>query len=399
MNKILKYALIVLGTLVGVAFLYQFRTVVLLLVISLAITATTKPLVEKLNKWKIPKFIGQLMILIILSGAFVGLIIWAGPILLKDFQSLIDFLFTQYRTAYQNWIEGEFWQQVVFSYLPEPWRVTEYLLGSDGELILPAAINLSQSLTNFGSKLFMALIFSLYWAQDEDNFIRVVLSFMPVQKRGRIRKTWKEVEQAIGIFVRQEFLLGWIFALLIGLGYTIFNLPNPLILAFFGFFSWFIPLIGFAAFLVVVYLTTLSLGWGYVAVSVVFAFLIFMGIKYWLEPKLLNSIRYSSFMIVFWIVVLGSFLGFGGFLAGPVVAVALQAIWGEYLYHRAKKYDQKQTDLEISTLKERYANIRNRYAEIQDGYPSQELANIMKRLENSIHQAENVLQGEGHQTG
>jgi hypothetical protein len=150
-----------------------------------------------------------------------------------------------------------------------------------------------------------------------------------------------------------------------------------------------VPLLGFAIILIPVILTALSVGLWQVALSVAYTLLVFMGLKYWIEPKYLHSRRYSSFLIVFWIVVLGSFLGVGGYLAGPVVAVATEVIWSQYLQYRSgREFD----DLRLAGLTQKYAALHERYVATREEYPSPQLGSLIDRLERSLKKTERLVE-------
>lgn len=390
MNKVLKYTLIILLTMAMVALLYQFRSMIVLLVISLALTATSRPFLNRLSKWRVSGFIAQLLLLVLLVGVFVGIIFLIGPALMKELQTLSTSLFTRYYHAYPTWQEIDSWQKEFLSTLPEPNMLGAYMLGTEDELSMPTALNFTQGVAAFFGKIFMVFIFSLYWAQSQDRFIRMLASLFPAHQRGRIRETWKKAESAVSTYIRQELTLGLIAALLLGFGYSLMGLPYPITMTIVGFISWFIPLIGFALVLLPMYIATLSAGWSMFTLALSYTLLIFLLLKFWLKPKYLGDIRYSSFLITFWIVILGSFLGLGGFLAGPVVALALHAVWGQYLKYRLMPTGRKGLELQIAALQERYATAYKQYAALEKDHPSPQLGSIFERLKETLHQAETL---------
>ena len=143
------------------------------------------------------------------------------------------------------------------------------------------------------------------------------------------------------------------------------------------------------SFLIPVILTALSGGLWLVVLSVAYTLLVFMGLKYWIEPKYLHTRRYSSFLIVFWIVVLGEFLGVGGYLAGPVVAVATEVIWGQYLQYRTGR---ELDDLRLADLAQRYAALQERYTATREEYPYPQLGSLLDRLERSLNKTERLAE-------
>ena len=163
MRQIVKYTLVVLGTISAVFLIYQFRAVILLLVISLALTATNRPLLSYLGFYRIPGFLAQLLILIIIFTAVIGFVFLIGPELTAEIQLLTNDLLVEYGSIYSDWGTGSAWQQMIGGRLPEPGSLVDLFLGTSGELLLLTAVNLTQNLGSFFSNLFIVLIFSLLW--------------------------------------------------------------------------------------------------------------------------------------------------------------------------------------------------------------------------------------------
>lgn len=383
MRRIIKYVLVVLGTISVAVLIYQFRALVLLLAVSLALTATTRPLLKHLRKYRVPGFAAQLLIIIIMLASVVGFAFMIGHILIADIQHLTNNLLIQYSSTYEMWEAGASWQQMIADRMPEPGRLTDNFVGKNGELLMPAALDLTQNLVSMFSSLFIILAFSLYWAQDEDRFINFWLSLLPAGKRTPLRNAWLAVEKAVGRYIRHEFALGLVAAVLLGNGYALLGLPYSLGLAILAFIGWFIPLLGLALILIPVFLTALGSGWLVLALSIGYTLLIFMGLKYWVEPKYLHPQRYSSFLIVFWILVLGSIMGLAGYFAGPLVAVASQTVWGQYLKYRSRPQID---EVRLADIRERYAEVIDRYAVVHD--PSPRLESLMSRLERTFRHTE-----------
>lgn len=389
MRRILKYTLVVLGTISVAVLLYQFRVVLLLLVASLAVTATSRPLLDYLGRFRVPGFLAQLLVLILVLGAIIGIIILMSPLVGAEIQLLTDQSILQYSSAYRAWENGPAWQQTIASRLPEPSRLVDNLIGTNGELLFPAAIDLTQDLATFFTNFFILLTFSLYWAQDRNRFIHLWLSFLPPYRRIPVRNAWLATEQAVGGYLRHELVLGVGAALILGIGYALLGLPFHTTLALLAFIGWFIPLLGLAVILIPVFLTALGSGWAIVILSTAYTLLVMMGLKYWFEPKYLHPRRYSSFLIVFWILVLGSTLGLGGYLAGPVVAVASQTLWDQYLKNRSTR---ELEEIDLANLRQRYAKVYEKYSDIDEVDRPPQLNSLLARLEQTLNDTERLTE-------
>ena len=388
MKQTIKYTLIILATIFIAVLFYQLRMVIVLFVVSLALTATNRPLLTFLGQYRIPGFLAQLLIIITMLAILGGLYFLIGPQLIEEIQRWTNHTLIEYSTDYQVWSTGASWQQMIASRLPEPGNLGDYFLGANGELLWPTTINLTQILMNFFSNLFIVLMFSMYWAQDQNRLMRLWLSFLPVNRRILVRNAWLAVEQAVGRYLRHAVAVGLFAAFLLGIGYVLLGLPYPISIALVAFLSWFIPLIGFAGILIPVFLSALGVGWGTVIFAIAYTLLIVMVLKYWLEPKYFHPQRYSSFLIVFWIVILGGFLGLGGYIAGPIMAVVSQALWSQYIKNRSQR---ELDEIQVIDLRQRYKAVYERYAEIMGVTPNPQLDSLFDRLEHSLDQTEHLI--------
>ncbi len=95
-------------------------------------------------------------------------------------------------------------------------------------------------------------------------------------------------------------------------------------------------------------------------------------------------------MTVVWVVVLGSLLGVGGFVAGPIVAVGSEAVWKQYIKFRANRPETAEVEAQIAKIRERFSLAYDQYGQIKDQYPSQQLDSIFTRLERSIRKVEKL---------
>jgi hypothetical protein len=92
-------------------------------------------------------------------------------------------------------------------------------------------------------------------------------------------------------------------------------------------------------------------------------------------------------------VVLGSFLGLVGFFAAPVVAVASQVIWEQYLELRTGQRSRpEQVEIKIGSLQKRHAAAFEHYLEIKEKYPSPELNSIFERLERFLRHTQQLAE-------
>jgi hypothetical protein len=76
-------------------------------------------------------------------------------------------------------------------------------------------------------------------------------------------------------------------------------------------------------------------------------------------------------------------MGIAGYFAGPLVAVASQTAWSQYLKYRSRPQIH---EVRLADIRERYADVIDRYAEVHD--PSPRLESLISRLERTFRHTE-----------
>jgi predicted PurR-regulated permease PerM len=127
------YVLIVLATLTGLFILWQFREALLLFLLSLAIAAAFRPLIDFFTSQRLPHGIALLLSYLLILGLTVGILALIGGPLLRDIEQATNEFITTYERIRLNWPESEIlFQQMLANQLPPSQELFGSLVNEDG---------------------------------------------------------------------------------------------------------------------------------------------------------------------------------------------------------------------------------------------------------------------------
>ena len=154
------------------------------------------------------------------------------------------------------WLQGSAIQQALLGRLPPPSKLFEAITGDQGQLVLPALLGITQSITVVVSGVFIILFLSIYWSINQIHFERLWLSLLPSGQRKQARGIWRTVEPDTGAYIRSQVIHSLLAGLLLGLGYWLIGSPYPALLALIGALACLIPVVGPALALI-----SVLIGW------------------------------------------------------------------------------------------------------------------------------------------
>lgn len=376
MKQILKYTAVILSTLMGLLVLWQFKLVLLLLVLSLFIAAAIRPFAERFVIRGLPQGAAQLLLYVVGLGSFVVVLLLAGNSMLQEFNDAANRVVLEYESLHHRWQSGEGWQQTAVSSLPPPFTFAD-AQETDLEQMAPAAMRLTLGLAGALGAWLLLLALSIYWSVDQHRFERLWLSLLPAQRRAYTRTSWRNVETAVGNYISSQTIQSLLAALLLAAGSVLLGFKYPLLLAFVGALAAFVPLFGgvltgfFALALGSLAGNTVG------AVTAVYTLLVFLGLELVVEPRLWPRKRRSFLLMILVILPLFEALGVWGLLAAPPLAAALEALAGQaYQAYLARR----ETVVQLDGLEGRYQQLALKVAQAEDATGSPELKSLNQRL-------------------
>jgi putative permease len=386
-KQLVWFGTAVMTTLLALVVLWQFRIVVIYVLVSLALAAAVRPLVKR---WVSRGFVMRLALILLCLVALssFGFLLFLGSVsATREIQQLAQRVSVQDEWRLPEWLKGNSFEQALAARLPSPGDLFKEFTGDQGQLVLPALLGFTQGITAVVSGGLVVLFLSLYWSTHQIQFERLWLSLLPSGQRKQARDIWRTVEPDIGAYIRSEVVQSLLAGLLLALGYWALGSPYPTLLALIGALAWLIPLVGAALALIPPLLVGLLTGVQLSLFTALYTLVILIALEVWVEPRLFNRRQYNPILTVVILIALADAFGLLGIVVAPPLSAICQILWNRLVSHRAVSGAAAQ----VSDLKERQARV---WAAIKamDEPPLPLVTSSMERLTRLIEKAEPVLQ-------
>lgn len=385
-KKLVMVGVAVMATLLALVVFWQFRIVVVYILISLALGAALHPLFERLVG---RKFIGRMvwiLLYLVILGSFGLLIFLAGRAAVVEIQQLGQSVSVQNAWKLPLWLEGGPFQKTLFAQLPPPAKLFEAVTGDKGQLVLPTILGFAQGIGGFLTAVIVVLLLSIYWSINQIHFERLWLSLLPSAQRTQARGIWRVIEPNIGAYIRGQLIQSLLAGVLLGLGFWLLGSPYPALLALISALACLIPVVGIAMAVTPVLLVGFITSWQLSLFTTLFALVILIALSIWVKPRLFNRKWDNPMLTIILLLALASAFGLVGLIIAPPFSVVCQIVWSRLVSHRAVVGAAAQ----VSDLKERQAHLRVTIQKMdQPVLPL--LTNSIEQLSLLIERAEPLL--------
>lgn len=375
MKRLMLSTAVILGTLLILYILWQFRLVLLLFILSLFVAAAIRPLVARLTTWGLPPVGAQVLLYVAGVGSVLLILLLLGDALVMELNLLANRVVIEYESISRRWAEGTAWQQTAVSYLsPLPFATAEE---AGLEEMLPTVVIITQGVATALGGLLLLLALSVYWSADQYQFERLWLSLLSPKRRAYARDGWREIEQAVGSYLRSQAVQGILAALFLGLGAVAMRMDFPILLGLLGALASLVPLFGGLVIAIVAfglgYLEGVSLGLG----AALYTLVVFLALEFFVEPRLWPRKRRSFLFTILLVIPLLEAFGLWGLLVAPPMAAALEVLVGQAY----QAYVQREgTAVQLDDLETRYQQMLIKANQAEYGDLTPELQSLTKRF-------------------
>lgn len=398
MRQLIRHTAVVLLTLSFLVILWQLRQAILLFVLSLAVAAAFRPVIDFIVGKKLPRglALGLAYFLVI---SVIGLMVFAigGP-LIRDLHQATDSFSMAYQRIITEWPQSpSLFQSTLAEQLPSPERLFEALSGERGMAVAQAIAGVASGFFEFVSSLVIILILSMYWSADRVHFERLWLSLLPVEHRTRAREVWREVEQGVGAYIGSEVVQSLLAGVLLWLGFRLMGMRYPALLAVIGALAWLIPWIGAVIAVIPPLLVGLGISYGVAALAAIYTLITLLIMEVVVEPRFFHRQRYSSLWLVLAVIAFAITFGMTGIILAPPFAAAIQIFFSHYTRSRSLPAENRgQITVnegairQLEDLKVRLAEMQASLA-VEGTEPAPEKVNLIHRLNHLIEKTGSLL--------
>jgi putative permease len=375
----------VMSTLLALLLVWQFRTAVVYVLVSLALAAAVRPLVRRQARQGLAMRLVVILLYLVALGSFGLLLVLSGGSAIRDIQELVLQISAQDAWQQPAWLQGGSFQQLLDARLPPPSELFAAMIGEKGQFVLPAVLGFTQGIFSALSGGLVVLLLSLYWSIDQNHFERRWLSLLPPGQRAQVRDIWQIIESDLGAYIRSEAAQSLLAGLLLGLGYWALGSPYPTLLALAGAAALLIPVAGAALAVIPPLLLGLLTGVPLSLFTAIYTLVVVAALKWLVEPRLSHRRPGNPILTMIILIALADAYGLLGIVVAPPLSAACQIIWSRLVSHHAVSGAAAQ----ISDLKERQARLWAVIRAMDDPPPS--VTSSMARLTYLIEKAEPTL--------
>ena len=386
-KQLVVFATAVMTTLLALVVLWQFRIVVVYVLISLALAATVRPLLKDWSRRGFVTRLALILLYLVSLGSFGFLIFLTGKTAINEIQQLAHTVSVQDEWRLPIWLDGSSVQQVLVARLPPPSKLFEAVTGDQGQFVLPVILGFTQDIGGIVSGVFVVLFLSIYWSINQIHFERLWLSLLPSELRKNARDIWRTIEPDLGAYIRSEVVQSLLAALLLGLGYWLLGSPYTMLLALIGALAWLIPVVGAALAVILPLLMGLLTSAQLSLFTVLYTLVVLIALQVWVEPRLFKRKWQNPILTLVILLAMADAFGLLGIIVAPPLSAVCQTLWNLLVSNRLAPGPATQ----VSDLKERQAHLQAAIREM-DELPPPLVMSSMERLTDLLEKAEPILQ-------
>ncbi len=386
-KRLVLFAVAVMTTLLALVVLWQLRIAVVYVLISLTLAALLRPLFNRLHGKGLAVRVAWVLLYLVAVGSFIYFVFLIGDTAIHEIQQMAHSVSVQDKWVLPLWLQGSSFQQVLLARLPPPSKLFDAIIGSQGQLVLPAIFGFTQGIGSIVEAVIVILFLSLYWSINQIHFERLWLSLLPSGQRKQARGIWRTIEPEIGSYTRGQVIQSLLAGLLLGLGYWVLGSPYPALLGLAGALACLIPVIGAVLVIIPVFLVGLLTNVQLSLFTTIYALVILTALGVWVKPRLFNRRWDNPILTVVLLIFLATAFGLVGIILAPLLSVVCQIIWSRLVSRRAVSGAAAQ----ISDLKERQTLVWAAIKEM-DEPPLPLVTSSMERLTHLMEKAEPILQ-------
>lgn len=277
--------------------IWQLRGLVLLVMIAVVLAASIAPIVDSLERYRIPRWLGVILVYLTIISGITGLGLLAGPTVVEQIQRLIRQLPVSLKQAVgyaETWVlsfnnERPDLTSELLNQLVDIQGLTQWAIRSSQQLLI-RSYGVTTGILGGVFSLVLAIFLSGYMLADSRTLIGNFVRLLPYPWDDRIAAQMDPISNRIGTYIRGRFLVSAILSIattasLSALGLSEFALGLGAIAGFTNLIPFLGPILGAIPALVV----AISQG-GWTILWILILYVIIQNLEtYVLDPLLVGS--------------------------------------------------------------------------------------------------------------
>ncbi len=336
----LKVVLIILLFL----FLYAVREILLLMCVAIILASGLDPLIDWLQKKKIPRAVSSLFLFLILIGVIAMVVYLLVPPLIDQIQQLIDVL-----PGYMENLFEKVAELTGYSQEQSMEKAREIVDSLDDRIGSAASSIYGWAASVFGGFVSVVIIFVLafYFIVEENSFKKFIRSLVPTRHRPYADDLVGRVQKKIGKWLRGQLFLGLVVGVFVFIGLSLLGVEYALVLAILAALLELVPYIGPIVAAIPAVLIAFTQSPVLALIVIALYFVIQQLENHILVPKIMQRVvGLNPLVIILVILVAVQLAGILGAIVAIPVATAISVFLKDLFEERDKK-DKEKLEKEI----------------------------------------------------
>lgn len=227
----------VVGVLLALAFLWVVRDIVVIILLSLVLSSAMEPMVDYLNRHKIPRSVSVLGVYFVVIAVVALIISLMAPLVIEQFK-----LLSQNLPSYTAQIESRYPDLTAFLGGADLGNVIHTLFSSGGGA--DTLFNRTVGFFNGVFAVISVLVISFYLVAADRGMKHFIRDLVPTAQQNVVMGLIEKVQHKMGLWVVGQLILSVFIFLLTYLGLTILGVKYALFLALIAGLLEVVPYVG-----------------------------------------------------------------------------------------------------------------------------------------------------------
>lgn len=311
-----------------------FSTVILPVVLAMIGYYLLRPILRLLEKVRIPRAWGILILFLIAAGLITLLVLLVYPFLKSQFHNLVEEFpsyFKQLTVSIDNFLRNSIFASYYESLDINLVKLVDSAPGNIGNTITDAIGGIAVGITSFVSA-FTGIVLSIvtvpfilfYLLKDGEKLPRVFIKMLPPRMRKGASEIVEQADHQISSYIQGQILVAICIGIMVSIGFFIIGMKYALLLGVLAMFTSVVPYLGpLIAITPAVIIAIVTSPFMIVKLAVVWTIVQLIDGKF-ISPQIMGkSLQIHPITIIFVLLTAGSLFGVAGVILGiPAFAVS-----------------------------------------------------------------------------
>lgn len=298
-----------------------------------------RPLVDLLERFKLPRYLAIACIYIVLGVAFVIVNLNVVPFIIEQVQEFTNLPTEKIEVVREKTINFMDMLNVnVYSIQGLREFLSSYLQKINA-MLSDFAVGFLSSLASLAIALALTPFILFYFLKDDRLFPIHILRYVPTEYQEEANKILKDIDLTLSNFIVGQMTVAGVVGLLLYIGYLIIGLNHALILAIFATIFYAIPFLGMFIAIIPALIVGLANS-PFMTLKVVIVMIVVHALEAnLLSPYILGQkLHVHPLTLILLLLAAGSLYGIIGLLlATPAYAIAKVVVWNLYKIYRLRR--------------------------------------------------------------